>query len=308
MIIQRKCGNVTIFEGPDGSGKTTTAKAYADRVGAIYWHFGPMLNCPDIARFYVEAMTPAFLGIADVVMDRSWLSEYPYAVAYSKPLRTKDEEIRMLERAAMRCGTVVIRCRPSIDVCLSHWNARKADEYLKEERQLRMVYNLYDEQRNDLPEVLFDYTKDSFFEVVNRVRTTPHAFNWLPSAGNWHGRVLLVGDTFADHKETDALYQLPFVSFSPKGCSRWLTRQLMVAGIQERELLWVNAQDFGSECFRFYRDVWPDVYVVALGDAASGVLTRAGVSHEVAPHPQYWKRFHHGEEYPLIPKLREILG
>ena len=39
MTLSRE---LTIFEGPDGAGKTTLAKAYAELTGARYVHFGPL--------------------------------------------------------------------------------------------------------------------------------------------------------------------------------------------------------------------------------------------------------------------------
>ena len=74
---------LTIFEGCDGSGKTTAAREFAEQTGAKYVHFH---NLPRIkkglGRMYVEAMLPALLGYQEVVFDRSWLSETPYGEAF----------------------------------------------------------------------------------------------------------------------------------------------------------------------------------------------------------------------------------
>ena len=66
----RQCRRLTIFEGPDGSGKSTAAQAYAEATKAKYVHF-PALPQVDksLGRIYVEAMLPALLGYQDVVFD-----------------------------------------------------------------------------------------------------------------------------------------------------------------------------------------------------------------------------------------------
>ena len=83
MMMPSTSAKLTIFEGPDGGGKTTAAEKYAKETGAQYVHFGPLPHVKDsLARVYVEAMMPAILGLQDVVFDRSWLSEIPYGTAF----------------------------------------------------------------------------------------------------------------------------------------------------------------------------------------------------------------------------------
>ena len=44
--------------------------------------------------------------------------------------------------------------------------------------------------------------------------------------------------------------------------------------------------------------------IIALGNVASAELKKLGVSHLRTYHPQYWKRFHHSQPYPLIDLLK----
>src|SRR4051812_18522188 len=116
---------LVILEGPDGAGKTTLAEQLGRR-GWLVVHLGPFLQVDDdLARLYVEAMMPAILGHADVVLDRCWLSEIPYGLV----MRDGDDRLgwqrRLLERLALRCRATVIRCLPPREIAKSWWTARR---------------------------------------------------------------------------------------------------------------------------------------------------------------------------------------
>lgn len=301
---------ITIFEGPDGGGKTTAAKRFASQTNARYVHFGPMPRVRHgLSRMYVEAMLPALLGYQPVVMDRCWLSEKIYADVYRDGvLRSDAIELRMIERLAWRCGAVVVSCYPSFEQCLRSFNARRDDEYLDNERQLKQVYDLYSEDnlRTSLPMVIHDYTNDSgagwekrLADDIESIRPPRH---WLTvsSAGNLDAQTVIVGESFADHKDTDPLYQWPFASFSRIGCSRWLTEQLQQTPLTEDLIFWVNADQDLVQLLnpRFKR-------IIKLGDGKlphelSSVVGRV---IETVPHPQYWRRFKSSDRYPLLDLL-----
>ncbi len=138
---------LTIFEGPDGSGKTTAAKAWAERTGALYVHLGPSPKRDrDLALEYVWAMLPAIRGIQAVVMDRSWLSEVPYGQAFRGGKdRLGDEARAELELMAKQCAKpTLVMCLPAWETVRRNYSERKAMEMLDNESQLEMVYGLYD--------------------------------------------------------------------------------------------------------------------------------------------------------------------
>lgn len=293
---------LTIFEGPDGSGKSRAAKAYAEETGARYVHFPAMLRVTKgLARMYVEAMLPALLGYQDVVFDRCWLSEMPYGIAHREGFdRMTSASRRMLERLAWRCGGVVVMCDPGWDMVLESYKRRKHVEMLDNEEQLKAVYDLYQGQPNGLPEVWYNYAHDETqFGWLDEFRATRHPVG-SKSAGNLDGSIIIVGESFAERKEPDPFYQAPFVSFSNEGCSQWLTDRIANTGINEGWILWLNSdQDLsfllGEELF--------DCVVFTLGENASKELGAIGVQHVDVPHPQYWKRFHANEKYPLITTI-----
>jgi hypothetical protein len=297
---------VTIFEGPDGSGKTTTAKVYAQTTGARYVHCGPEPQVSrGLARLYAETMMPAVLGYQDVVLDRCWLSEMPYGQAYREGRdRLTQADRRMLERLAYRCGAAVVLCLPKWDVVKANFMSRKHLEMLKDDTQLRRVYDLYKSQGTSLPLIPFDYEThpmEMLHQQLAQARNPCHSLE-RASAGNWDGGVVLVGASFGDHKDQDPWYQWPFASFSDEGCSRWLTNQLDQAGLPEETLLWVNA----DQDLSFLHELKWSPKVVALGDEAQAALYREKIEAVTVKHPQYWKRFEAGKPYPLIKILGDM--
>lgn len=293
---------ITIFEGPDGSGKSTAAKNYALRTNAHYVHMGPLKHVTSgLARMYVEAMMPALLGHRSVVMDRCWMSEPIYGRAFRGGKdRLHAADYRMLERLAMRCGAVVVHCRPNLGKVLENWFSRRESEMLMAKKQLITVYDLYGDltYTTSLPVMTFDYTKCDFGDVVlSRMLSHPLESR---SAGNAHADIIIVGEQFGEHKNHDPLYQWPFASFSDEGCSRWLTMQLAQASISEKDLLWFNVDQLSKAIVKR----WVGRKVFALGAKALQSLHEMlgpddGVTVSAVEHPQFWKRFRAGVPYPL---------
>jgi thymidylate kinase len=306
VVTSRK---LTIFEGPDGAGKSTAAQEFALKTGAKYVHFGP-LNLVDkgLGRMYIEAMLPALLGYQDVVFDRCWLSEIPYGEAFrGGKNRLPHSYVRMLERVAMRCQTVVVLCQPSWETVVGNYKNRKGLEMLENEDQLQLVYDLYLETRTSLPWVRYDYTTHPNFDPValamNRLRSEAHPLT-VASAGTLHPEVIIVGESAAERKEHDNWHQYPFVSFSHQGCSAWLTDQIEAAGVPEDKILWANA----DQDLTFLTDSrYIGKKFITLGSEAYQKL-QAGyaLKSRRVPHPQSWKRFNHNEPYPLIEHLRSL--
>lgn len=302
-----------IFEGPDGGGKTTLSNSVAATLGARRTHLGPFSNVKhSLAQMYVEAMMPAVLGLSDVVLDRSWMSEVPYGRAFRAGRdRIGPEQRRMLTRLAYRCQVVVVRALPPFKTIVETFKRRRHQEMLNDEAQLRQVYDWYlDEWKPGLPTFAHDYTKgsDQFDRLMQNIDgmlsiQTPHP-TFVPSAGPLDAPILLVGEGFAKHKDGDSLYQWPFGALSGGGCSRWLAHLMEEAGIPEGRLCWVNA-DAGVHCLHFLTKIERRA-IIALGAEAKTMLDSMQVSSEDYHHPQYHRRFCSGEPYLLIERLKEL--
>lgn len=296
---------LTIFEGCDGTGKTTSAMAYAKATDAIYVHFPAMNRVgPGLPRMYVEAMLPALLGLRDVVFDRCWMSEVPYGQVFREGLdRIGEINVRILERLAFRCGTIIVRCDPGIELVRKSFNARKGIEMLDSISQIEDVYRLYGTIKSGLPMISFDYKRSSIDDLLKDaeyLRTEAHPVNWA-SAGNLLARVCVVGDKFVERKDCDAFYQWPFGSFSKSGCSHWIVSQMMANKIQENQLFWIDADKDLSMMSQLVRAT----NIVALGDYASKRLSSMNMRHTRVEHPQFHKRFDSNNRYPLFDIIKK---
>ncbi len=302
--LETASARLTIFEGPDGGGKSTAAQEYARATHAAYIHHGPYADRDVIAPLYAESMLAAVRGERGVVLDRCWLSEPFYGEAFRQGEdRVGRPAARMLERLALRCGAVVVRCQPPWEVVRANFLRRKELEYLDDESQLAHVYERYATLRTALPEVLFDYTRGPLadsMDAIARARTRRHPVD-LRSAGSLSGDWLLVGEGFGANR-TGVDYQWPFASFSGLGCSRWLTEELETAGLDEDQLLWVNADSDIGAVFELGRPA----NVIALGVVAGEACRAAGLAYHLFPHPMAWKRFHVRAPYPLTDFLRRF--
>lgn len=163
--------SLTIFEGPDGSGKTTAVEHYArSKFIQNVTHFGPYNELDRIGHIYVEAATPAILNRGDVVFDRSWLSEVPYGEAFrGGKNRILTSEFLGLETMAHSLKAVVVMCRPPVDVCLANYTSRKEIEMLENEEQLSLVWHLYGTVRTSLPVVVYDYMSMALAQLPHEI-------------------------------------------------------------------------------------------------------------------------------------------
>jgi hypothetical protein len=303
---------VVVLEGPDGGGKTTLARAICERTGARYVHHGPYpgVGARALPRFYLDAIAPALVGDADIVVDRSWLSELAYGPVYRGRSRIDALDLRMLDRVLARCRTTVVRCLPPVEACLAAFRARSETEYLPTEGLVRKVYDRYVSALGSwtaLPVVTFDYTRGDGATRVDALWSSNATAPWRTAtigSGWCDAPVVVVDETVGNHKSVDPWLRYPFVSFADAGCSRWLARELETAGIPESALRWVNANDPGIESV-FGRT--PVRVVLALGQvAAQRVVGVYGGVPWVVDHPQYLKRFQ--RKRGRLDEFRQVLG
>ena len=301
---------ITIFEGPDGAGKSTTIAKFrfAD---AVISHHGPYPGETEIASRYLKALRPAWERHASAILDRSWFSEPIYGVIYRNGMnRISTAQRRVLERVALTRQGVFVLCHPSRETVLSNWRQkhRIGEEYLTSEALLTKVYEIYgslasraaygDHRTTALPMVTYDYESETIGDLRTKLEEARRVA-YRPST-----QALLVGDRPNSRTET-----IPFAGLAQGGCSAWLAEQLETAGIGEERLSWINAYtvDDAKVSSSFIATLRP-VEILALGGKAGRWCQENHLKYRAAPHPQFWKRFHHREVYPLIKELQHALS
>jgi len=267
-------------------------------------------------------MLPAYADLADVILDRSWLSEPIYGAAYRGGAnRIMRWQRRMLERVALGRGASVVLCRTPWRTCKENFQRRKAEggEMLDDTKQLRAVYDGYAKLERELePGPMFEYNYETTIaDCLALALDGPRApvENLGPGIGRWapSKSVLLVGERPGGF---GGRWHLPFVSLRADGCSAWLAEQLEEYDIPESALYWVNAYESVDVPLdpHFLTALQPK-HVFALGEEARdwcvAHLRDHGVGREEwSPHfhPQYHKRFHSKKPYPLIKELKQCLA
>src|SRR5574337_753330 len=200
---------------------------------------------------------------------------------------------------------------PGWDLVRACWAQRQRAglELLDQEAQLRPVHDAYQQLQTALPLLAYNHQVADRGSLVDRLlaepsRSAPHPV--ADTAGSLDAELLLVGEGYGPRKNDDPLLRWPFGSFSQVGCSAWLTEQLLRSGVGEERLLWANTEAAEAAL----RHAPRLRHAIALGREAAACLraapNRGGVVIHELPHPQFHKRFHAKEPYPLLDLLKEL--
>lgn len=142
------------------------------------------------------------------------------------------------------------------------------------------------------------------------VRLELRKYHWQLVKGYMHDaskQILLVGDRPGPSAPKEPYYHhTPF--YSTKHCSGWLNLLLEQEKIPEKKLVWINSADENGEYYPIaLATAMKPKKIIALGGKAAAWLRKNDVNDFIAaPHPQYWKRFHNKEAYPLIEILHNL--
>jgi hypothetical protein len=305
--------SVILVEGPDGGGKTQTAKTIFK--SHTYQHNGPPpAGSPaDVFWWQLEGLLPKHPCAKDApqqwVVDRNWPSEQIYHRFAGRPHVFHPMAQRMFERYMLANRGVVVMCLPPYGVAYEYWRKRadEGKELLVEDAQFATMYDFYKswQRTTSLPTIEYDWT----IEGPKKLQQYYHhhreylSENTAPCVlyGNPAAHILIVGEQY-NIKKRPLGPHIPFVGTGHNGF--WLTQQLEMIGLRERDLAWVNAiQPDGSVTPTDIVAKSSTRVIVALGEIAhrwaQQAQPRNGCKLLAAPHPAYWARFKSKEQYPL---------
>lgn len=281
-------------------------------------HFGPPPQIKNGAwtqycTSLQELNEPRLMGRR--VYDRFLYGEQIYSKVLDRHTDFTAIHRRMLERVLLGMNARTVICLPPWEAVWSVWYSRRDEELLKFEAQLMDVYQYYYgllQGPSDMVPHMFDYTNDyplAKKKLVDYLVDPDHptnVYNMGPGIGAFipGESILLVGEQL---NATKGYLGWPFVSL--QGSSTWLAQQLEDAKISERSLYWVNAKDeHGNWTHPDFIETLQPKAIIALGSVAAAWLSMNSIPHTQVYHPQAWKRFRSGEDYPLIAKLQELIG
>lgn len=169
---------VTIFEGPDCSGKTTAAQYVVSARGGILLHTGPTRIGGDARREYMGVAEWLRRNMVDghVVFDRFHIGERVYGPVV-RSVDTLGEagqsEVETLLQSF--ASVLLIVCLPPREVGRREWERRRGDEMIGDAHVWEQTYDLYAEflasRNTDLPVRVYDYTQNTLTQMLLTVRT-----------------------------------------------------------------------------------------------------------------------------------------
>lgn len=276
---------ITIFEGPDGSGKTTMAKQFAANIGALYVHFDALYGVKNIHKYFMEAMLPALMGYQSVVLDRCWHSGPIYDLVFrnleEEEQRQTSEICTLLDRAASFCNAVYVRCLPPEEVCINNWKSRLHEELVQSEHKMHAIHKLYKEQGRSvcLPMVESDYTVApnkpyathliELQAMIAKKREEVYMSN--------QPRVHIMVSSSQDKTDADTMIDVPGVRFNPQSNEFKLATAFGEFGSWENEPVteelvnFIPANSSNAELVQYFKAIGGQApqYVFAIGDDAT---------------------------------------
>lgn len=300
---------IVICEGPDGAGKTTLIKHIYNWLSkdddTTVVHHGPYKGVGEgeMARIYFSAMAPALTYGKHVIFDRSWISDPIYGKIYrNAETRVPLHHRRMLERAALSRGGVVVSCRPSLESCLQAFNSGR-EEYLDNDEQLEAVYDAYanwERNFNSMPLIHFNYDMATPDYVLKELSYHVHAGNPYGGGGEFmEGNTLVLCSKWRMANTKPNAVVIPYVNFTddrPDAPATLICNEFERVGLQECDLYWVNVENtFGKPLDpKIVYEMKPS-RIIAIGAQPMQWCKSNNINAEFLPQPGRGQPFNLGE-------------
>lgn len=157
---------IVVLEGPDGSGKTTLARALQEKYGLDYRHEGPPPPEEDVLRRYMKILYDAMmLNVVSrgIVLDRFALGERVYGPVVRGSDALGPEGWDLMQGYLRHAGAKQVLCLPSYESCRAAWSSGR-EEMFKDESVLRQTYDSYVKFKKGMH--VFNYDRASCMEKL----------------------------------------------------------------------------------------------------------------------------------------------
>lgn len=316
-ISRREQLILIIIEGIDRTGKSTLARRLAERLGTHteIRHAGPP------TRSSVEEYESSLNGYdpldyKHLILDRFHVGEHVWPEIFERSSDMDDVGMkRHVDMFLESRGAVVVYGERDVEFLLEELVENNEPLH---PHDLGKALDLFDRARKfsgrSCPTWNYEVDGDEKLNAIidfARCKAERAIALWdLCGPGFVTGSLvppfLLVGDEQGPKKDTRVEPdKVPFAPF-PSTSGAYLMRNLD----PWRHTMIVNSRDRDTgEPYDLKSIVsgLGDVKVVALGSLADKVLTEQRVRHVTVPHPQYWRRFHYGQNDQYANMITEGL-
>ena len=296
---------IIILEGPDGAGKSALAKrlytwlAGDDDTTTV--HHGPYkgIEANELAKLYFASMSQALTHNKHVILDRSWYSEPIYAAVHRKqPSRITTTYRRMLERAALSRGALIIKCLPSFEACLESFNSRP--EYLGNTAELEEVYRKYSkwgESFIGVPSIDYNYETMRVEDIIDKIIAHDSSNPYGGGGAFQTGNVLVLCSKWRVANVKPSAVVIPYVNFNEDvsetpSASKVITDELENLGLPESSIYWVNVESTAGVVLstQIIAELQPS-RIIAIGAQPLQWCKANGVEAQCVTHPNKNKPF-----------------
>lgn len=131
---------IYLLEGPDCGGKTTLLNTQFHDWGSV--HHGAYPTANDAFTAYERLLESIAEKPRNLIIDRMHISERIYGQQYHG-FCMSDHRYYYLEDLCQALKIEVILCQPSWEIVHKTWSSRLEDEMIKDETQIKKVYDAY---------------------------------------------------------------------------------------------------------------------------------------------------------------------